>query len=144
MKLQFKPMNQAEAEEIANWEYEEPYSFYNMKNDEEDFEELLNPNARKGIYFSIYNDNALIGFFTFTVENDVVDIGLGLKPSLTGKGLGKDVLLEGLAFAKERYQSKRFSLAVAAFNKRAIKVYEKVGFKPQNLCNEQMAENMSF
>jgi ribosomal-protein-alanine N-acetyltransferase len=37
-------------------------------------------------------------------------------------------LLAGLEFARERYAPARFRLAVAAFNQRAIRVYERAGF----------------
>ncbi|MBB6454134.1 ribosomal-protein-alanine N-acetyltransferase [Salirhabdus euzebyi] len=131
MEFLFKPMNQSDAEEIAEWEYDEPYSFYNPKSDEEDLKLLLNSNARKNIYYSVFNkDRKLIGFYTFICKGKVMEIGLGLAPEITGKGYGKDFVKAGLQYAKTHFVCSKFTLFVATFNKRAINVYQKVGFNP--------------
>lgn len=57
-----------------------------------------------------------------------LDLGLGLRPDLTGQGLGPAFLAAGLAHAQAVYRPARFRLAVAAFNQRAIRLYEKAGF----------------
>ncbi len=45
-------MNQDEAEEIANsWKYPEPYSFYNLTEDIEDYNEILDPTKRGDNFF---------------------------------------------------------------------------------------------
>ena len=122
-------MTQAEAELIASWRYEEPYDFYDAIADESDLSELLDPALRGDRYFSVHAaDRGLIGFFQFERSGDVVDVGLGLRPDLTGKGLGLDYLECGLVFAQGRFAPRRFTLSVAAFNRRAITVYERAGF----------------
>jgi len=60
--------------------------------------------------------------------SDTVEIGLGLHPERTGRGLGGSFLAAGLGYARSRYAPTRFVLAVAAFNRRAITVYERAGF----------------
>jgi ribosomal-protein-alanine N-acetyltransferase len=55
-------------------------------------------------------------------------VGLGLRPDLTGKGLGHGFLVARLEFARRSFPPEVFRLAVATFNERAIKVYEGVGF----------------
>jgi [ribosomal protein S18]-alanine N-acetyltransferase len=57
-----------------------------------------------------------------------LDYGLGLRPDLTGQGLGLEFFRAGLVFARERYQPQRVYLHVAAFNERARRVYERAGF----------------
>ena len=59
-----------------------------------------------------------------------MDFGLGLRPDLTGRGLGLAYLSAGLVFAGQRFKPSRFRLSVATFNERAIRVYERAGFTP--------------
>ena len=68
-----------------------------------------------------------------TVEEHVygpgyLDIGLGLRPALCGQGLGAGLCRMGLEFGRQRFGAERFRLSVAAFNKRAVKVYLRCGF----------------
>ncbi|WP_410985240.1 GNAT family N-acetyltransferase [Bacillus cereus] len=129
----------AEAKEINTWQYEEPYSLYSFSGSKEVVEELLD-----GTYYGCCNEHReLIGYFCFGenaqvpggraaklyVGEDTVDIGLGMKPGLTGKGMGKSFFQVGLQFALKEFQSKRIRLSVATFNKRAIALYENVGFR---------------
>jgi len=128
-EIEVAPMTQEEAEEIAGWRYEPPYDFYDADADHRDLAELLDPIRRGDTYFSARDTRgALVGFFGFRREGDVVGVGVGLRPDLTGRGLGQSLLEAGLAFARDRFGPRRFTLAVAAFNQRAITVYERAGF----------------
>jgi ribosomal-protein-alanine N-acetyltransferase len=137
MDFVFESMSDKEARKIAAWKYEPPYAFYDMAKDPEDLEELLAPDKRKD-YFSATSDGVLVGYFCFgrdarvsggDYSGEAVDVGLGMRPDLTGKGLGLSFLESGLGFARERFSPTRFRLSVAAFNERAIKVYERAGFE---------------
>jgi ribosomal-protein-alanine N-acetyltransferase len=126
----FRPMTDEEAREISGWRYEPPYDFYNWTSDPDDLEELLDPERRKDSYFSVFDEEgALVGFFGIGAKDGTVDVGLGLRPDLTGAGLGLDFLFAGLEFARELHSPARFTLAVATFNERAIRVYERAGFR---------------
>ena len=70
----------------------------------------------------------LVGYFTFKPEEFGLELGLGLRPELTGLGLGASFVNAGLEFAKSRFSPKVVQLRVAAFNERAIKVYGRIGF----------------
>ena len=131
MKYVFQAMTQEQAEVIAEtWRYQGDYSFYDMDADAEDLEEFLDPEKRAGVYFVVLDRDEIIGFYSFQQpDEDTVEIGLGMKPELTGKGNGAAFLKAGLQFAETRYSPKNITLSVAAFNKRAIKLYEKLGFK---------------
>ncbi len=72
-------------------------------------------------------DGRLVGFIELTPGGDALKIGLGLAPHLTGQGLGEPFVNACLAFAR-RLGSQRFLIHVAAFNRRAITVYERCGF----------------
>jgi [ribosomal protein S18]-alanine N-acetyltransferase len=128
--LDIAELTQAQAEEIAGWRYEPPYDFYDAIADAGDLAELMSPESRADRYFGAFDGDGLAGFFAFAPANGVVTVGLGLRPDLTGRGLGLRFLEEGLAFAMSRFAPNRFRLAVAAFNERAITVYERAGFAP--------------
>ncbi|MEJ2736676.1 MAG: GNAT family N-acetyltransferase [Anaerolineae bacterium] len=130
MKFEFQPMDQEWAHAIAGWHYEGIYAFYDMEQDVEDLEELLDPHSWKDRTYAVTDDQGdLVGFFCFDREKEGVVIGLGLRPDLTGRGWGQAFLEAGLAFAREKYGPVAFVLNVATFNQRAINVYRKVGFK---------------
>ncbi|MCA1055805.1 GNAT family N-acetyltransferase [Rossellomorea aquimaris] len=130
MDYQFKKMSQQEAEEIAfNWHYEGEYSFYDMEADEEDLQEFLDPELRGDTMFAVHLDEELTGFFSMTKTHEgVYDIGLGMRPDLTGSGMGAGFLNSGVEFVKTVFQPKIITLSVATFNQRAITVYRKAGF----------------
>ncbi len=150
MKYLIKQMNYIEAEMISKWRYTEPYSIYNMDDSRESIEELLN-----GSYYSaLDSQDNLIGYYCFGESAQVpvgkqfgaykseeyIDIGLGIRPDLCGKGIGIEFLRKGIEFGQNQLYIKNFRLTVADFNQRAIKVYERVGFKKVTSF-ERISEN---
>ncbi|GAA5416097.1 hypothetical protein Pryu01_01129 [Paraliobacillus ryukyuensis] len=129
MTYQFTTITQAQVEMIAfHWHYDGIYSFYDMESDPEDLVEFTDPNAR-GNVFAVTSDDALAGFLSIEQrESNTVEIGLGMRPDLTGIGLGADFLAQCLAFIQTTFSPERITLAVATFNQRAIKTYRKIGF----------------
>ena len=122
-------MSQDDARDIATWRYEPPYDFYDADADARDLAELLDATQREGRYFSVRDDDGtLIGFLQLDPVDDAIDLGLGLRPDLTGRGLGQPFLETGLEFARKLCSPRRFTLSVAAFNARAIAVYARAGF----------------
>lgn len=131
MNFIFSKMSQQQAENIAsNWHYEDEYSFYDVDADEEDLIEFLDPKQREDIYYIVREEDEEIGFFSFDCKAGAVDIGLGMKPELTGQGLGLEFFKAGLKFAISQFTPNEITLSVATFNDRAIKVYKKAGFEP--------------
>jgi [ribosomal protein S18]-alanine N-acetyltransferase len=121
-------MSQEDAITIATWRYPPPYDFYDADADRDDLAELLDPRRRDGWYFSAWADGGLIGHAQVSVADASANIGLGLRPDLTGRGLGSSFLEAVMAFARAGHDPARFTLSVAAFNQRAVRVYERAGF----------------
>jgi ribosomal-protein-alanine N-acetyltransferase len=139
LRFTLEPITRADAEEISRWRYEEPYSMYD--GDPVSVASLLKP---RFLYHSVYDERGeLAGYFCFGEDARVtagrqlgvydkepaLDVGLGMRPNLTGQGLGTEFVLAGLRFAKEAYTPPAFRLTVAAPNLRAVSVYERVGFE---------------
>ena len=131
-----QPMTEEIAKRIQTWQYEEPYSLYSLKGDPDVFSELMN-----GSYAFVEDNDALIGYFCFgssaqvpaghevnAYSDPMLDLGLGLHPKHTGKGIGLCFVQAGLDYAYKTYGQKNVRLSVASFNKRAKKVYERAGF----------------
>lgn len=120
MDLEIKPASAEAHELMASWRYPSPYDFYDG-----DVEPVLNPER----FFEVRDEaGELIGFYYFEPNPPDLDYGLGLRPDLTGQGLGLEFFRAGLAFARERYRPRRVYLHVAEFNERARRVYERAGF----------------
>jgi [ribosomal protein S18]-alanine N-acetyltransferase len=134
----FKPMTEDNASAICNWKYDGLYSIYSMDGSNECICELMN-----GDYFFVMdNTNGLVGYICSGnsarvpggYQNGIydnsrhLDIGLGIRPDFTGKGIGQQFLSQGINFLKEQLKVQNFQLVVAMFNERAIKVYERAGF----------------
>jgi GNAT superfamily N-acetyltransferase len=138
--MDLNPLNLNEALEICKWKYEGLYSFYDTEESSDAINELMG-----GHYFSVRkgSSNDLIGFFCFGESaqvpaagqtglyngDGILDIGLGMRPDLTGQGMGMLFLTAGLDFAAIKYKSDIFRLSVATFNQRAITLYTNTGFK---------------
>ncbi len=132
----FQPMSQAHALEIAHeWHYEPPYDFYDAKADPEDYEELIDEKKRGNSYFEALVNKELVGFLTYYKQDKGIEIGIGLRPDLCGKQLGADFITQAEAYLYRLLHPNRFSLSVAAFNKRAIKLYQQCGYE---ITNSQM------
>ena len=127
----YVPLAQRQAEEIAyDWQYEGEFAFYDMPNDPDDLADFLDPDQRTENYYAVMDEIRLIGFFVFEPGPDSLDLALGMRPDLTGRGNGTAFLESGLAFAIQKYQPRQIELAVAAFNERAIRLYTKSSFEP--------------
>ncbi len=127
--MQIKKMCQPEATEIANrWKYDGEYAFYDMTADPEDYAEIVTAEKRGDRYFSVFSGDGLMGFFCVEQAGADIEIGLGLRPDLTGLGNGGAFLAEILRFVRENYAFEKIRMDVASFNQRAIKVYERAGF----------------
>ncbi len=131
MEFRFVKMKKEYANEIAyDWKYPDKYSFYDMTEDEEDLNDLLDKKNWSNKYFAALNEDELVGFYSIRFEDEIMWIGLALKPELTGKGIGSNFVLSGLDFAISEFSYKKshIMLAVLLDNQRAIKSYEKLGF----------------
>ena len=58
-----------------------------------------------------------------------VEVGIGLRPELTGQRRGESFLRAQLVYATGLWSPTRFRLFVAAWNDRAIRLYERLAFR---------------
>ena len=131
LEFAIRPMTAVDAHAIATWRYPGEYSFYDADADSDDLAELLDPAEWGQRYFAAdeLTGHTLAGSLVVKLTGPVAEIGLGLRPDLIGRGLGESFLRACLHFASAALGAQSYSLAVAAFNRRAITVYERAGFQ---------------
>ena len=131
--IHIAPLTREHAEDISTWRYDAPYGVYDMVGVDPD--ELLDPEVG---YHAVMAENRLIGFRSFGPDGQVpgwkyddsaLDTGGGLRPELTGQGLGRTVISAGLAFGRARFAPAAFRVTVASFNARALHTVASLGFE---------------
>jgi [ribosomal protein S18]-alanine N-acetyltransferase len=120
------------AADITSWRYPPPYDCYDLT----DLDPAVLTDPASG-FFALVDDSALIGFRSFGADGQVpggsydssaLDTGGGLRPDLTGQGLGRLAISTGLAFGRDRFAPAAFRVTVAEFNIRALRVLAALGF----------------
>lgn len=131
-------LKEEHARQILGWRYTSPYDFYNPPSDRpaEDYvQEFINPEYQ--FHAILDEDDNFIGFCSFGIdgqvpggnyEEDALDIGVGMKPELTGRGLGRQFFDVILQYAITTFDPAWTRLTVANFNKRALNLYKNFGF----------------
>ncbi|MEM7035000.1 MAG: GNAT family protein, partial [Chloroflexota bacterium] len=137
MTFIFKPVDQADVEQLVCWQYDPPYDIYSLGGpfDDEYLAYFLDPQNK---FHSIKNQaGRLLAFCSFGLDAqvpggdyqaDALDIGMGVHPDLTGQGRGIYFAQAVLGFAQQKFASNTYRVTIADFNKRARRVWEKAGF----------------
>ncbi len=136
MKIIFRPMDEVNAREIARWQYDSPYDIYNLGDIDEAIQYVIDP--QNALYSITDEADDLIGFCSFGLDGQVpggdysaegLDIGMGIRPDLTGQGRGSNCVAAVLDFALRSFSAEHIRVTIAAFNQRALRVWEKNGFQ---------------
>lgn len=150
MQFNFVLLEEADARAIVAWCYEGQYAVYNWE-EEDDPAEMLD---RRSPHYAVKDERGeLVGFFTYGSsaqvwdsgephlysEHHTITIGLGMRPDLTGKGLGLAFTQAGMDFARQQFKPECFRLYVLEFNERAIRVYERAGFERTGIYTQVSA-----
>lgn len=135
---QFTPMTEFYASEVLSWRYLSPYDVYNPDENRfsEDLAYFTDPDNQM---LAVLDENdALIGYCSFGTDGqvpggdysfDALDIGLGTRPDLTGRGLGHKFLTAIIRIAMMSFKPTAFRVTIADFNLRAQKLCTNTGFR---------------
>lgn len=134
MGFAFRPLRWSEALAVADWRYPPPYELYDLGRASllmsVSLHQVLAPLRLLGFYAVQHEQDRLAGVFSFRRLGPAVELGLALRPDLTGRKLGLEFVEAGMEFARGRFAPVAFRLDVAIFNLRAIRVYQRAGFVP--------------
>lgn len=143
LHLKFTPLAAAHIPEILTWRYEPPYDIYNMGDGTADpvsLAEALEYFSEPKYHFRAMlrqPEGRLAAFCSFGPDGQVgggdysqpaIDIGLGVHPASTGRGLGGMFVGETIAYAEQNFDASRLRVTIAEFNRRAQIVWERHGF----------------
>jgi [ribosomal protein S18]-alanine N-acetyltransferase len=151
VELFYRPIDEASAREFLQWKYDPPYELYNYSPDnfESDLAYHLDPDNN---IFSMYKDDELVGYCSFGQDARVrggdygepaLDIGLMIKPSLTGQGLGSDFVKDVIRFATAEFPAGKLRVTILESNLRARRVWEKNGFRNVSAFQRE-SDRLSF
>lgn len=144
-QLEMWPITAENVEEILTWRYEPPYNIYNMGKDPAnplELKETVTYFLQPEYHFQailLKSQNELAAFCSFGADGQVaggdyraeaIDIGMGVRPNLTGRGLGAMFAGVAIDFAQKTFAPPRLRVTIAEFNRRAQKVWERHNFVP--------------
>lgn len=142
MSYQFQRATEAQIQEMLWWQYEPPYDIYTIATADMDEAEVMGEveyflDPATNCYSLSDEEGHLLAVATFGPDGRVpggdysaeaVDIGLAVKPELTGHGRGSSFVQAVIAFARETFHPPMLRVTIAEFNTRAQRVWQKEGF----------------
>ncbi|MBK9123274.1 MAG: GNAT family N-acetyltransferase [Chloroflexi bacterium] len=140
MRFAFRPLTRAFVAESLTWRYEPPYDVYNAYvSAAREAEVIATYFSGESAFRQIEMYGVPIAIASFGLDGQVdggdyhdeaLDIGLGVAPGMTGKGLGTGIVRSVVGFAERTFSPPALRVTIAAFNLRAQRVWEKNGFRP--------------
>ena len=133
-----RPMTDEEARTVAAWSYPAPFDLYDVDPDNTAlFTER--DDAGHGYYPALDQHGAVVAFCVLGPEarvrgqhpqDHVLDVGLGVRPDLTSRGLASELLPQVATLAQSLFHPTQLRTAVATFNDRSLALCRKAGFSP--------------
>ena len=97
MRVTIRPLTVADVDAMRAWRYDPPYERYDVDADPSDVDLMLTAAAAGEGWYAAEDvqTQELVGFFEFVIDGEEIEVGLGLRPDLTGRGLGAGFLEQG-------------------------------------------------
>ncbi len=123
-KITFLPTDERSVREFLQWKYEAPYETYNYSPEhfERDLAYHLDPANN---LYCMYRDDELVGYCSFgrdaqvpgeDYSEEALDIGMMIKPKLTGQGQGSKYANAVVQFGISKYHPKKLQVTILATN----------------------------
>jgi [ribosomal protein S18]-alanine N-acetyltransferase len=134
--LSFRPFTEQDALIVARWRYPEPYAAYDLDPWNRDVLAALL--RAENQYYAILRGHEVIGFYClgedarvpgWSYDGSALDLGMGLRPELTGKGQGAAYLEAVVAQVTRRRSAVTLRTTIASWNQRALRLCLSSGFR---------------
>ena len=132
------PLSRETVAEISQWEYEAPYEAYSFVGHHDEY--LLDESIWGVEQFCLTYDGIVLGQVACQYEEDNLWVGWSMAPELTGQGNGATFVSRCVQeIRRVKGYTGRILLRVSARNKRAIKAYQKAGFRYVETIQDEIA-----
>ena len=137
MNVSFRRVTNEHVQKFLAWRYPPPYDVYNLDAEPSSAEIAYSLDPQYQYHVMLDDAGAVLAFCSFGADgrvpggdysDDALDIGMGLRPDLTGQGRGIDYVQRVIGFALDMYAPNALRVTIAAFNQRAQTVWKKAGF----------------
>lgn len=130
-----RPMTREDAERVARWRYRGAWSVYDLPSAEPILDALTDHHA-------VVAADTLIGFCCtgdaarvpgLAVEPHMLDVGLGMDPSLVGRGQGTAFGWAVVRHLALRHPGRSMRAAVQSWNQRSLRLTQRLGFADEGV-----------
>ena len=137
-KGSLEPLTKETVAVISKWEYEAPYEAYSFKGHHDEY--LLDESIWGVEQFCLACDGIILGQVACQYEGDDLWVGWSMAPELTGQGNGATFVSHCVQeIRRVKGHTGRILLRVSTRNKRAIKAYQKAGFRYVETIQDEIA-----
>jgi ribosomal-protein-alanine N-acetyltransferase len=132
VNLSFADADPRHIEEFCSWTYPEPYERYSLDSSAIPYFLTLLEDPQGSLTMITDPSGQLIAYVTTGPDarvpggdyaDELLDIGLGIRPELTGRGLGTEIVAKVLGSLEMAFPGLGFRVTIADFNLRAQKVW---------------------
>jgi len=149
--LRFRRFLEEDARTVASWRYPDPYSAYDLDpHDIRVIRAMLLPGHN---YHAILEAGEMVGYFCcgddarvpgWLYDDDTLDLGVGLRPELTGQGKGHFYLQAVIEHVARQRPGVALRATIASWNLRAIRMCRRAGFEVAGKFTTTRADQTEF
>ncbi len=137
MNFPLRPATKDDIRQIFTWHYPPPYDIYDAGEGPTEADLAYHLDPRYHYHVLVDEAGTMVAFCSFGADGqvpggdyraDALDIGLGVRPDLTGHGRGIGFVQQVVDFALATFAPRALRVTIAAFNGRAQRVWQNAGF----------------
>lgn len=143
---EFRRLEQASAQTIANWKYPDDYQWTTLGHGSENEYYLLNEGLRGDNYYQITGDGHLKGFFSInnSIRKEYGALQLVIRPEYCNEKYEEELINDITDFIRQIRDCEYVNVIAYSTQPHAVEVYEKCGFENKGELSGQGHEMSSY